>query len=337
MYTAFVEEEVRFNNWNLGCNDLQFLAPHFKAIVDRMGWEKITQLQSPERQLVVDVGANTGDDATAILGSFRSVQGMCLNWGSPLLLLSIEPSPKVFCELVQAMQKQPRLSQFEDVHLLNIALSSQSGNLIFQDPGNEGGRLIGKNISNPFHSNPMTYDTWTKVTKCQLPSNNIQNHTVDYDRHTIVPTYTLDLLMDSLEILGKLGHRQNSSLTDRIFVLKIDTEGHDYDVLLGGKQLLQQKRVDFVIFETSNNSLLKASIKFMAAVGYECYLLAPKWLVPLHAEHHWYQHMDNYTTDWWGNALCAISGSKTMGMLWRSYHSDDLQMVNSFEILHGKT
>ncbi|CAB9503896.1 expressed unknown protein [Seminavis robusta] len=338
MYTEFVEREVHFNNWNLGCNDLQFVAPYLKAIMDRLSWNSIVGKdrlsQGQRRQIIVDVGANSGDDAQSILGTFQPVRGMCWRWGTPLLLLSIEPSPKVFCEMTEAIRKQPPPHKdLQRVHLLNVALSKQTGNLVFQDPGNEGGRIVDSNFT---EFGLMTRQEWSNVTKCRLSADSYKNQSVDYKRQSVVPTYTLDLLMDSLEALGKLGPVNTNETTKGkgIFALKIDTEGHDYNVLLGSKNLLEQKRIEFVIFEVSRNDFLWGSVKYMTSVGYECYLLGPQWLIPLHLEHHWYKHMNNFTIYWWGNALCGISGSKTMAMLWRSYHSDDLKLASSYEVLY---
>jgi Methyltransferase FkbM domain len=329
LYTSHIETQVRFNNWDLGCNDLQNMSPYLKVIADRLASDKF------ERKLIIDVGANNGDDTLSILESFGPVRGMCWAMGVPMMLLSIEPSPKVFCELTQAMEKrQPLVIEKQQVHLLNIALSSQTGNRVFIDPGNEGGHFLGNNSSS--HLGPISEEEWNNITQCQLPVDDFQNQSIDVERSTMVPTYTLDLLMDSLEALGKLATPETNTLKKHsIFILKIDTEGHDHEVLLGAKQLLHQKRVEFVIFETWNSALVHAAVKFMAPMGYECYLLAPRLLVPLHVEHHWYHHMDNFTELWWGNAICGISGSKAMRMLWGSYHSDDLQMINSYDILYS--
>jgi FkbM family methyltransferase len=324
LHSEYVEKEVHFNNWYLGCTDLQFLSSHLRGIAVRLVLD-----QEPTRKLIFDVGANNGDDLISILGSFRTVQGMCKNFGSALTLISVEPSPKVFCELTEAAQKHPPQNQEgrEKIHLLNVALSDAMGNGVFTDPGNEGGGLM--DMADSASLGPMTPEEFTKVSQCQLDMDSIQNMPIDWERKTTVPTYTLDALMGSLENLNKLGG------TNHIYILKIDTEGHDYKVLLGAKQLLEQKRVEFVIFETWNNGIVRSVVEYMSPLGYECYLISPKMLVPWHVEHHWYHKMDNFTGGWWGNGLCGIGGSKSMKMMWRSYHSDDLQMVNSYDLLYN--
>ena len=326
LFSQFVEQEVHFNNWNLGCNDLQFLAPYIKAIMDRFSWDQNGRRKG---QLIFDVGANNGDDAVSILGSFQPIRGMCWRFGTPISLFSIEPSPKVFCEMTELMDGKAVDKEdqgLQKIHLLNVALSDNTGSLTFQDPGNEGGRLIGSNYSS---LDPMTPDDYSKLSQCSLSSGSYQNQSVNYKRHTQVPTYTLDLLLDSLDGLGKVNMAQ-----DRIFVVKVDTEGHDNKVLLGAKQLLLQKKIEFVIFETSRNHLLKSTVEFMDSTGYECYIISPRMLVPVHAKDWWYQHLKNYTGFWWGNCVCGIRGSQSMAMLWRMYHSDHVRLANSYEVMH---
>jgi FkbM family methyltransferase len=317
----FVKEHVRYNNWNLGCVDQQFLAPYFKAIMDRIVWD-----QREKKYLIFDVGANNGDDAVSILGTFQSIQGMCKNFGSSVLLFSIEPSPKVFCEMTDLLKDKQKKEEPQNFYLLNIAVSDNTGILTFQDPGNEGGTLIGSNYS---HLDPMTTQQFETYSQCLLSSEAIQSQTgVDYKRRADVPTYTMDLLMESLDGIGKTRKEY-----DRIFVLKIDTEGHDPKVLMGAKQLLLKKRVEFIIFETFTHALMRQAVEFLDDVGYECYITSPKILAPVHTIHWWYPNL-NEKLSWWGNCVCAIKQSKSMSMLWRMYHSDDIKLANSYSLLY---
>ena len=188
--------------------------------------------------------------------------------------------------------------------------------------------------------------------------------TVDGGRKSTVPTYTLDLLVSSLEQpgLNKIGQGEE------IFVVKIDTEGeyketqkfsitmlvavitifscansptmlcfvlqgHDYNVLLGAKNLLQNKRITFIIFEVWSNHFVKLVARHMAEYGYQCFMLTKDTLVPVHETDWWYSHMDNFTRGYWGNGLCGIKGSMDMQMLWRMYHSDNLKLISSYYLL----
>jgi len=325
LYDDYVTREVHFNNWNLGCIDLQFLAPYLRVINDRLRFGPRWTPETRVRRTIIDVGANAGDDASAILGIFQAVRGMCWMYGNPILLLSIEPSPKVFCEMTEALAHASNDTKFEEIQLLNIALSDKTGNLQFMDPGHEGGKLVASDVA-PLDK--MTMDEFTKATTCSMPAGQHKTMEIDWSRRTLVPTYTIDLLIESLEALGKY-----SSASDRIFVLKVDTEGSDHLVLKGAANLLQQHRIDFVVFETSLNNNLKWTVEYMSSLGYECYLIAPKNLIPLHITKWWYAHLDNFTTHWWGNCLCGIGNSPEMIMMWRMYHLDDQPLLNSYDIV----
>ncbi len=86
----------------------------------------------------------------------------------------------------------------------------------------------------------------------------------------IVPLVTLD---SELEKWG----------WDRVSVLKIDVEGHDYFVLRGARQLLQRRRIDLVQFECNSTwaatgVTLSAAINFLREFGYRVLHLRPAGL-----------------------------------------------------------
>ncbi|KAL3766630.1 hypothetical protein ACHAWO_013977 [Cyclotella atomus] len=305
----------------MGCNDLQFLGPYFRSILDRRGWSK-----GRARKVVIDVGANTGDDAVSIIKTFQPILQMCHMFSSPIKLISVEPSPKVFCEMDDLVTTKLTEEDRTDIVRLNVALSDKTGHLIFQDPGNEGGQLIGSNFTD---LSEMTPDEYSQFSQCKYADDQFRNMTVDGSRTSTVPTYTLDLLISSLEdpTLGKI------SPNEEIFVVKIDTEGHDYSVLLGAKDLLQHKRITFIIFEVWANANVKLVAQHMAQYDYQCFLLTKDVLVPVHVDDWWYPHMDNFTRNWWGNGLCGVKGSDNIMMLWRMYHSDNLKLLNSYILL----
>lgn len=171
---------------------------------------------------------------------------------------------------------------------------------------------------------PMTADFLQNVTKCSMSKET--NHTLDNNRITVVPTFTMDLLVLSLKDLNIFQQ------DDDIFVLKIDTEGHDVNVLRGAKQLLQEKRITFVVFETYTNVLTKQVAELMGANGYLCFIISPAMLLPIHTEDWWYSHLEK-PLSWWGNGVCGIRGSKSLGMLWRMFHSDNSSLVDAYELL----
>ena len=318
MFEQVVETEVRFNHWGLGCSDLTILAPYFRAISDKYASEG-----KRNTRLIFDVGANNGDDAESILGAFHKIVGMCGGFAVPFKLISVEPSPQVFCELDDLAREKKWEFPAQDMLRLNIALSDVTGYLSFRDPGNEGGRLVDGTDQ---ELGPMTADFLQNVTKCSMSNGTNTNHALDDSRITVVPTFTMDLLVSSLKDLNIFQQ------DDDIFVLKIDTEGHDVNVLRGAKQLLEEMRITFVIFETYTNALTKQVAELMGANGYLCFIISPAMLLPIHTEDWWYSHLEK-PLSWWGNGVCGIRGSKSLGMLWRMFHSSNSSLVNAYELL----
>lgn len=196
----------------MGCLDNQYMAPYFRTILYRRGWE------GRGRKTIIDIGANTGDDTVSISKIFHPILQMCHMYSSPVQIVSVEPSPKVFCEMSDMLTTHLTMEDKKQMNIvgLNVALSSQTGHLMFADPGNEGGQLVGSNFSDLAL---MTTEEYAQYSECKYPEGEFRNMTLDGDRRTSVPTYTLDLLVSSLENLGK------TPLGQEIFVVKIDTEG----------------------------------------------------------------------------------------------------------------
>jgi FkbM family methyltransferase len=164
---------------------------------------------------------------------------------------------------------------------LNIALSDQTGHLIFSDPGEEGGRLVGGNFSDLPSISKTDLD---KLGTCQL-GDAFKTLAIDHNRRSIVPTYTVDLLISSLDQLG------TTNENDEILMLKIDTEGHDFNVIKGAKDLLRRKRVTFILFEVWNNQVIADVATFLDAYDYQCFLLTPRTLVPVHPKDFWCEYI----------------------------------------------
>ena len=299
-YTKSIESEVAFNNWNMGGSDLNVLAPYVRIVMDRYNYKR--------RQLIFDVGANNGQDASMVLGVFQQVIGMCGSFGNSFKVVSIEPSPKVFCELEELAQMRgwPR----SEILRLNVGLSNTSGVLAFYDPGHEGGMLQGSVLMD---LPDMSAEDLDRMTSCHI--NDFKNYSIDDTRKTNVTTYTMDQLVKSLEspLINEI-HPD-----DHIMILKIDTEGHDLHVIQGSNHLLADKRISFVLFEVWNNLKLKAIVEFMDI----CFMIFPIMLVPVHAVDWWYPHLDNYTGGWWGNGFCGIRNSPSLSLLYKAFHADN--------------
>ena len=243
-YTESIESEVAWDNKNMGCSDLNVLAPYLRIVMDRYNYKR--------RQLIFDVGANKGQDASMVLGVFQQVIGMCQSHGNSFKVVSIEPSPKVFCQLEELAQRRGWIPS--ESMRLNIALSDKSGVLEFSDPGLEGGTLQGSVLMDLPDFSAEDLD---RVISCRI--NDFKSYSVDEERTINVTTYTMDQLVKSLESPSL--HEIHPD--DHILILKIDTEGHDLYVIKGSNNLLANKRISFVLFEVWTNPNLKAIVEFM--------------------------------------------------------------------------
>lgn len=96
----------------------------------------------------------------------------------------------------------------------------------------------------------------------------------------------------------------DSLLFDRIDILKIDVEGADYDVLLGAKSMLSQKRIKFIQIEKSEHygragHTFEDVVNFVKSFGYSVYHFYGETFVPFEnqsAEN--FYIMAEYTQDW---------------------------------------
>jgi hypothetical protein len=140
-------------------------------------------------------------------------------FSTPIQLISVEPSPKVFCEMDDFVTTKLVEEDRKNNVRLNVALSDQTGHLIFKDPGHEDGKIIRSNFTDLSKMAPNEYQQFSQ---CKLAD--FKNMSLDDKRQSIVPTYTLDLLVSSLEdpAMGKINQNEE------IFVIKIDTEGKQH-------------------------------------------------------------------------------------------------------------
>jgi FkbM family methyltransferase len=275
------------------------------------------------RQLIFDVGANKGQDASMVLGVFQQVIGMCQSHGNSFKVVSIEPSPKVFCQLEELAQRRGWIPS--ESMRLNIALSDKSGVLEFSDPGLEGGTLQGSVLMDLPDFSAEDLD---RVISCRI--NDFKSYSVDEERTINVTTYTMDQLVKSLESpsLYEIIHTD-----DHILILKIDTEGHDLYVIKGSNHLLANKRISFVLFEVWDNLKLKAIVEFMDQHDYICFIIFPIMLVPVHSVDWWYPHLDNFTGGWWGNGFCGIRNSPSLSLLYKAFHADNDFLMGAHDLV----
>ncbi|CAJ1364583.1 unnamed protein product [Effrenium voratum] len=94
--------------------------------------------------------------------------------------------------------------------------------------------------------------------------------------------------LDGLRSSGTCGWRPS----DQVFILKIDSEGHDGHVLLGARETLMAKKVKFLLFEHTNGQAaidLSRTLDFLWTFGYACFMIQDRFLVPV--SHGWFHPM----------------------------------------------
>lgn len=113
------------------------------------------------------------------------------------------------------------------------------------------------------------------------------SHNSLYPRHD--KPYQTQITVE-LDTLTNYCHQHDIKHID---YLKIDTEGHDYHVLVGAKSLLEQEQVDMIQFEYGNNYIdarifLKDIFDLIAPLNYAIYRILPNTLrlIPNYHETH---------------------------------------------------
>jgi len=98
----------------------------------------------------------------------------------------------------------------------------------------------------------------------------------EFEQEVIVEQATLDELFKD--------RRCNLQSSEEVYLLKVDTEGHDSRVLWGGMELLQAKRVKYLLFELMDSENQEDLDKVLAKLwdlGYGCFLVMDRFLVPV--------------------------------------------------------
>lgn len=127
----------------------------------------------------------------------------------------------------------------------------------------------------------------------------------------------------------------NITKTYNIFLLKIDTEGYDMNVLEGSRNLLKDKRIKFIIFEynqkwfsNERNKTLQYISNFMFDMEYECYFISIKGLIPLWRE---FFHKE-YEIREWSNCFCGIKSDHHLRYIIRNYDEKNIKPTLSTEL-----
>ncbi|CAL6334428.1 unnamed protein product [Bathycoccus prasinos] len=90
---------------------------------------------------------------------------------------------------------------------------------------------------------------------------------------------SLSIPWDSIHsnvISVKIGQLDDYIKLEEVLYLKVDAQGHDGEVLLGGKNAIEEKRIKFIQFEMSPGLSVNANVyvdvvKWLGKVGYSCF------------------------------------------------------------------
>jgi hypothetical protein len=110
-----------------------------------------------------------------------------------------------------------------------------------------------------------------------------------------------------------------------IFLLKIDTEGYDYNAVDGAHQMLAAKRIKFLSFEYNKKwftsgrtrTLKQVSEQLYKEYSYECYWILDEALIPLFGD--WW--IPEYEIRAWSNVFCGQKGDRHLSWVVDSYNA----------------
>jgi FkbM family methyltransferase len=274
---------------DFGRADAGTLAPRL-AVYYKHSWQR-----RESSGALYDVGANLGDVSDHLIAAFapgirchrfqRSVnltghREACAFWVWPVV--AFEPNPETHAALVaRAALERWDLAQFEAVQAaLTSALPARA-------PGAAGGATA------RFYSAGGQGDQ-------QGALGSAAGETQAYFE---VPLTTVDAFRAG-----------RGEADDPVFLLKVDAEGFDGNVLAGARAALRTHRVKFVVAEYNSKWRtvidaatgepawsLRSIAAWMLDLGYECHLLTPDFMIPLFADY-W---QDAYEFWAFSNFLCA--------------------------------
>lgn len=276
------------NDWYIGRYDAIVVAPMLRPLFDGI---------TP--QLIIDIGANTGDTAADFVPIYTEVDCMRYQKRRPptgphddchqssLRVISYEPVPENFAILKLRGDEEGwsdagwRAYQVATTSPQVIAESGSSkepghGTLKFFARLGADGKMVGGD-----------------------QQGGLVQAAVQSSTFVLVDAWTLD------EHLKSIGEVSTS-----ILLLKIDVEGSDGSVLRGAEESLRSHRVRFVVFEYNSKwnypggDSLAGITKWMEQLRYVCYWITPDGFVPLSGKY-WHSSYEFWT---WSNVLCTREG-----------------------------
>ncbi|CAE7850917.1 unnamed protein product [Symbiodinium microadriaticum] len=208
------------------------------------------------RIIIVDVGAHTGEFSQQVVEVFRSFgirrhDGRANPGGvGQASVLAIEPSPTAYSQLIQNAREQ---GWGDSLCALNLAVASVPAERVALQ-----------------YEGSMVASLWRPSRTGPEP---------EPEKLTTVQQETLDRLLSS----GVCRYHTS----EEIFILKLDCEGSDGDVLKGAENLLRNRSVKYVLFEETSRRDepvvvdLQETLDSLWHRGYGCFLISDRFLVPV--------------------------------------------------------
>jgi len=178
---------------------------------------------------VIEVGMHSATQCLA--AAKKNLQAHC-----------IEPSPASQDKIHTAILAAPNEVQ-KNVRLYQMAASDSSGhNLEFRGHGSTGDHVGSRGI-----------DVW-RMTKesdeiMKKKTDNNSSHTIDIVQSVAIDDIIYNKIGPTKDYHGLLPRAEATRRIDKVFLLKIDTQGFEPNVFLGLKKAIKEQKIDFIMTE----------------------------------------------------------------------------------------
>tara|TARA_B100000780_G_C20969817_1_gene387205 strand:- start:38 stop:766 length:729 start_codon:yes stop_codon:yes gene_type:complete len=175
--------------------------------------------------VLIDVGAHKGETIHEFISNFKIKN-----------IYSFEASPKTFLHLQVKLKKIRKKFNQTNIEIFNFGAGNANKKNIFYELSD---------------SNSSTFNIIDRNSSYYKKKNKILSLFFMRDKSTIMET-------DVLQI--KLGEFMNEKKITDVDVLKIDTEGYEFEVLKGLDQEIS--RIKFIYFEHHYDNMIKKNYKY---------------------------------------------------------------------------
>jgi hypothetical protein len=291
----------------LGASDVELMLPILSTLFDRRN----SQTGFP--RIVIDIGANVGRTSSLMLKYLSDYlcrrdsepgHESCREVNKDAVILSFEPIPDTF----NLLRKRALKNDWNLANWIGIeaAVGEESKKIqFFMGPSSENNEQASQDPEASYNSQSIQVDKISIDNVWSSQLSNFPKHIGD------------DALFKRLFV--------GNSRPGDIFLLKIDCEGYDYDVLDGAKNVLTRHEVKFISFEYNAKWFTMKRERTLHDVvqllkekyDYDCHWITPNLLIPVFGS--WWS--DEYEIRMWSNIFCGQSSDKDLQWLVQMYNS----------------